>query len=155
MIYYMRTEMRQSLVIVLQVIIEFQESVDVLSLNNLHMHSKNVENLGGKISPKYLHGWLSKSHGKFQNLMVNWLWSHSKSLKNMACMCMSKQCVPRSDSLLSSMIKVSFCIHMSHVMRKRVFGGLWLGKTQTSLRSYRSELEFWSFVHRNYRYCTI
>ena len=41
---------------------------------------------GKKISPKHLTGWLSRSHGKFQNLMVNWLLSHSMSLKNLACM---------------------------------------------------------------------
>ena len=41
-----------------------------------------------KILQKNLMGWLSKSHSKFQNLMVhvNWLWSHSMSLKNLACM---------------------------------------------------------------------
>ena len=45
-----------------------------------------------------------------------------------------------------------FWKHLSHAMRKCVFGSLWPGKTQTDLLSCRDQLESCKFGYINYRY---
>ena len=47
------------------------------------------------------------------------------------------------------------CMHVSHAMRKCVFGSLRPGKTQTDLFSYRHQLESWNFGYINKRYHSV